>query len=264
MTDALVRTAVEGGIGTITLNRPGRRNAIDWDTLLAFEAAVREMAEDKDAKVLVVRGEGRIFSSGIDLNALATIAAGDGRPAGVSLREKIARIQGIFTALTLVEKPVIAALHGMCLGLGLELALNADFRVAERDTVLGLPEIVLGIIPDCTGTTRLSRLVGTANAKRLILTGDNIDAARGQTMGLIDELAEPGQLDEAVARLTEPLLRRSPLALGLGKRIIDAAWGCSPERQLEMEAYAQSNIVGSGEFAEYLQRGMAELFSRKG
>jgi enoyl-CoA hydratase/carnithine racemase len=259
MSESRVLTAVEGGVATLTLNRPAKRNAIDRPTLEALDAAVAALAADPAARVVVLRGAGPMFSAGIDLSALSDLAA----PDGVSLRRLIGRIQGILGAVAVLEKPVVAALHGACLGLGLELALAADLRIAEAGTRLALPELVLGLIPDCGGTTRLSRLVGTARAKRLIFTGDGVDAEEALAIGLVDEVAPAGGLDAAVARLAETLTRRSPVALSMAKRVIDAAHDTSRGQQLELERVAQTIVVSAPDFGEWLQRGMAELLTRK-
>lgn len=256
---SLVLSHVADGVATLTLNRPEKRNAIDRATLEALDAATAALATDTTARVVVLRGAGPLFSAGIDLAALGDLAA----PDGVSLRRLIARIQTILGAVAALEKPVVAALHGACLGLGLELALAADLRVAEAGTRLALPELVLGLIPDCGGTTRLSRLVGTARAKRLIFTGEPILAEEALAIGLVDVVAPAGGLDEAVAQLTETLKRRSPVALAMAKQVIDAAHDTNPARQLELERMAQTVVVGSPDFGEWLQRGMAELLNRK-
>lgn len=264
MTEPTVLTSVADGVGTITLDRPERRNAIDWPTLDAIEAAFVALGKSPEARVILLRGNGKAFCSGIDLDALATFAQPDERPGGAALRETIARIQGVFAKVAQLEKPVVAALHGTCLGLGLELVLAADLRVAEAGTTFGLPEMVMGLLPDCGGTTRLSRLVGRSAAKRIILTGDRIGADEALRIGLVDEVAPAGALDGAVADLCGRIARRSPLAIGLAKRAIDACEGMGPARQFELEGYVQSLIMGAPDFMEHLQRGMMELMSRKG
>lgn len=258
----VVRTA-DGGVVTLTLARPEKRNAVNAAMLECLESEIKELTSAEEARVLVLRGEGRAFSAGIDLEALGTLMSGGGRAQGVRLRELIAWIQGVFQRISALELPVIAALHGTCLGLGLEMALAADFRIAEAGTLLGLPEILMGIIPDCGGTTRLTRLVGPSRAKRIILTGETITAEEALAIGLVDEVAPTGELDARVAALTAPLLRRSPLALGLGKRLVDLGEGTDLPRQLEMEGYIQSLLVGAPDFGQHLQRGMAELMMRK-
>ena len=263
MTEPCVLTKLENHVATIALNRVDRRNAIDWATLDAIEEHAIAFGKDPEAKVIVLRGNGKAFSAGIDLNALASFAQPDARPGGAALRETIARIQGVNNRVALLEKPVIAALHGVCLGLGLELVLAADIRIAEEGTEFGLPEMVMGLIPDCGGTTRLSRCVGRSAAKRMILTGDRISAEEALRIGLVDELTAPGELDTAVNALCERLVRRSPLALGLAKRTIDACQDMSPTSQFELEGYTQSLIMGAPEFMENLQMGMMEIMSHK-
>jgi enoyl-CoA hydratase/carnithine racemase len=114
-----------------------------------------------------------------------------------------------------IEKPVVAKIHGFCGGLGLELALAADFRLAGENALLGVPEIILGLIPDCGGTTRLTRLLGPAWAKELIMTGDMMPARRAYEIGLVNRVFPDATLEEETKALLNKLRQRSSLALGL-------------------------------------------------
>ena len=262
MSESSVRVEVNDAVGVIVLNRPAKRNAMNWEMLEQLRSAFDRLQQEAAVRVIVIRGEGVIFSAGIDLSALGNLADTSGRPPGVALREKITWIQGLFGTLAAMEKPVIAVLHGMCLGLGLELALAADFRIAAAHTSLGLPEIVLGIIPDCGGSTRLSRLVGAARAKRMILTGEPIAAEEAQRIGLVDDVVPEADLEACWTGLAASLTKRSPLAVGLAKRVIDACHSVPPERQLELESYAQSLLLASPDFGRELAKGMQELMGR--
>ena len=178
-----VKTEVGAGIGVITLNRPEKRNAINDEVLEGIHQAFAELSQNLHVKVILLQGTGLAFSAGIDFNFLATVAKDDGRAPGIRLREGIDHIQTVLNRIERIEKPVVAKIHGFCGGLGLELALTADFRIASQGAMLGVPEIVLGIIPDCGGTTRLTRLLGPGWAKELIMTGDMIPAQRAYEIG---------------------------------------------------------------------------------
>lgn len=263
MAEEPVLSSVAAGVATLTLNRPEKRNAIDMATLEALDEAVQIVSRDPDVRVVLLRGAGEVFSAGIDLDTLPKLTVMNGRPTGTAFRTMVASVQGVFNRLADLELPVVAGIQGACLGLALELVLAADIRVVEEGTKLGLPEMVLGLVPDCGGTTRLSRLVGTAWAKRLIFTGDVISAQKAYEIGMLTDLVPRGELDGALDALTGRLVRRSPLSMGLAKRVIDARESMDPRQQMEMERFAQSLVVGAPEFGEHLRRGIEELLARE-
>jgi enoyl-CoA hydratase/carnithine racemase len=158
----------EGAITTIWLAREAKRNALDGDLMRAFAAVVDEIANDPACRVLVIRGKGTVFSSGIDHALLLEVFQASQRAPFLHL---LHQLQETFHRLARLQKPVIAALHGVCVGMALELALAADIRIATADCVMGLPEIAFGLVPDVGGTTRLIRAVGESRARELILTG---------------------------------------------------------------------------------------------
>jgi enoyl-CoA hydratase/carnithine racemase len=162
-----------------------------------------------------------------------------------------------------IEKPVVAKIHGFCGGLGLELSLTADFRIASQGATLGLPEIILGLIPDCGGTTRLTRILGPGWAKELILTGDMIPAQRAYEIGLIHQVCPDERLEEKTQAFLQKLLQRPPLALGLAKRAIDWGVGLDKMTHMEIEALTQSLLITAKDFPETLQKGLATLLKKK-
>ena len=165
MADGVVKWEVRENLGIVTLNRPDKRNAINGEVLEGIKEAFSELSLDPAARVILLQGAGKSFSAGIDFNHLAEVNREDGRAPGIRLREGIETIQSILNRIEKIEKPVVAKIHGFCGGLGCELALTADFRIASESATLGMPEIILGIIPDCGGTTRLTRMLGPARAK---------------------------------------------------------------------------------------------------
>ena len=263
MAEGVVKWDVREGVGIITLNRPDKRNAINGEVLDGISRAFSELSLDLAARVILLQGAGAAFAAGIDFNYLASVAGNDGRSPGIRLREGIDSIQSILNRIEKVEKPVVAKIHGFCGGLGFELSLAADFRIASETATLGVPEVILGIIPDCGGTTRLTRMLGPARAKELIMTGDMITAARAYEMGLVNQVVPDHLLEEKTRAFLAKLLQRPPLALGLAKRAIDWGVGMDKMSHMEIEAYAQSLLITARDFPETLQKGFAQLLKKK-
>jgi len=263
MANQEVRWQVDEGIGVITLNRPEKRNAINGEALNLIRQAFTDLGQNPEAKIILLQGAGVAFSAGIDFNFLATVARDDGRAPGIRLREEIEAIQAVLNRIERVEKPVVAKIHGFCGGLGLELALTADFRLASRGAALGVPEIILGIIPDCGGTTRLTRLLGPGRAKELIMTGEMIPGQRAYEIGLVNHVWPDEELDEKTHAFLRKLLERPPLALGLSKRAVDLGGGLDKMTHMEIEALAQSLLITAKDFPETLQKGVAALLKKK-
>lgn len=259
----VVQWETKDSVGVITLNRPEKRNAINGEVLAEIEKAIAELGSKAEARVILLQGAGPAFSAGIDFNYLGHIAREDGRPFGVRLREGIAAIHSLLNRIEHLEKPVVAKIHGFCGGLGLELALSADFRLASETATLGVPEIILGLIPDCGGTTRLTRLLGPARAKELIMTGEMVSALRAYEIGLVHYVYPENLLTEKTQAFITKLLERPPLALGLAKRIIDLGFGLDRMTHLEMEGYIQSLLITAKDFPETLQKGLAFLTKKK-
>jgi enoyl-CoA hydratase/carnithine racemase len=262
MSESVVKWQVKEGIGIIALNRPEKRNAINDEVLEGLSKAFSELNFNLDARVLLLQGEGPVFSAGIDFNYLATVAREDGRAPGIHLREGIEAIQSTFNRIERIEKPVVAKIHGFCGGLGLELALAADFRIASETATLGVPEIILGLIPDCGGTTRLTRLLGPAWAKELIMTGAMISAKRAYEIGLVNQAVPDAALEEKTKIFLRQLLDRPSLALGLAKRAVDWGAGLDKTAHMEIEAYVQSLLVTAKDFPETLKKGFAKLLKK--
>lgn len=262
MADQVVQWEVKDGIGIVTLNRPEKRNAINGDVKQGLKNSFDALSLNPSARVILLQGAGPSFSAGIDFKYLATIGGEDGRPAGVGLREGIEAIQAILNRVERIEKPVVAKIQGFCGGLGLELALTADFRIAAENARLGVPEIILGIIPDCGGTTRLTRMLGPAWAKELIMTGDMIPAKRAYEMGLVNQVVPEGELEETTQAFLRKLLERPSLALGLAKRAVDWGVGLDKMSHMEMEVYLQSILMTDKDFPETLKKGFATLLKK--
>lgn len=242
-----------GNIGRLRLDRPDRLNAMTgelWDELRELGAVLRD---DTDLRALVVSGEGRAFSSGIDTSMFAG-AFGDAVASGSSERGRVAelimRTQESFSWLADAPFATIAAVHGYALGAGLQLALACDLRVFARGTTVGLLELQYGMMPDLGGTQRLPRLVGPGKAKELILTQAKIDAEEAHRIGLCERLVDGADLDAEVIELARTIAAQPPLAVSGVKRAIRAAGELDERSGLRVEAESQEACLISDDLKE--------------
>ena len=204
----------DGGVATLTVNRPEVRNALDTATVLEFQQALEE-ARTRRASVLIITGAGdKAFVSGADIRAIRERRRDDAL-AGINSR--------LMSAVESLEAVTIAAVNGYALGGGCELALACDLRIAAENAVFGLPEPSLGIIPGAGGTQRLPRLVGLGRAKEMILTGARWDARRALELGLVSEVVPRPELTAAAAAMAAKVLALGPLAVRLAKAALNAS-----------------------------------------
>ena len=225
------------GIATVTLNRPEKLNAIDYQMRVDFRNLSWELAHRDEIRLVIFRGAGKAFSVGADLEGLGA----EWTPKSFRAHSRI--LTQFFDDLEALEKPVIAAINGVCVGAGLELALSCDIRVASEEARLGFPENNIGLIPGVGGCSRLARFVGLGRAKDLILTGELISAQEAKEMGLVSYVVEADRLMPKVQEISERLLSRAPLALGLAKRAISTCMGIDMHSGRVIEGLAQSQLV---------------------
>jgi enoyl-CoA hydratase/carnithine racemase len=230
----LVETEDRGPVRHVILNRPEKRNAFHPELVAATGAALRAAADAPEVRCVVVRGAGPVFSAGMDLATLAGLPANPdtGRPFRRLCLEA-------WNAAEEMPKPVIAQIHGACLGGAMELALACDLRVLAEDAVMGLPEVRMGIVPDVGGSSRLPQVVGLGRAKELVMTGRTVGAEEAGRIGLANRVVAGDQLEGATAALAEELLQGAPVAVGLAKRLLDASARPALSTTLEMEVVAQ-------------------------
>ena len=241
----LVQTEDRGAVRHVVLNRPEKRNAFNDELVLALGEALRDAAAEPAVHCVVIRGEGPMFSSGMDLGSLNALAADPD-----TLRPFRRDIIGIWNLAEEMTKPVICAIHGACIGGAMELALACDLRVMAADAIIGMPETRIGLIPDVGGSSRLPAIVGLGRAKELIMTGKLIDAAEAERIGLVNRVAPAEELDAAVDALAGELLACAPLAVGLSKRVMDASARPALATTLELEVTMQDLCARSEDFAE--------------
>jgi enoyl-CoA hydratase/carnithine racemase len=213
-TEKTVLYRTEGRIARITLNRPEVLNAEDMTFLADLTEAVHTLRDDRQVRVAIVTGAGRAFCSGVDLKALSS-----GRLDPAFFTD----IEYLWDILENCDKAVICAIHGYCLGGGLQIALACDLRIASDDAVLGLPAVNECLIPGL-GTYRLPRLIGLGRARELLLLGDTIDARRALEIGLINEVVPRGELEARCLAVAERFLAVPHNGLSYIKRLSNLAF----------------------------------------
>ena len=225
-----VRVEREGGIGWIVLNRPDQINAINDGIRQGVPAALAELEADASIRVIVIRGEGpRGFCAGADIK--------ERRGAETSLQVR-RRMQGSrwIESLDRVEKPIIAAIHGYCMGGGMELALACDIRFVSPDVVLALPETGLGLIPGGGGTQRLPRVIGPGRAMDLLITGARVGAEEARSIGLVTRVsASADSLLDEVRALATQIAAKPPVATAYAKQASRAALQLDLKSGLDLE-----------------------------
>ncbi|GMU79405.1 MAG: enoyl-CoA hydratase [Acidimicrobiia bacterium] len=253
-----LRFEVDGHVGRLRLHRPERLNAFTtqmWNEMRALGRALLD--EPGDIRALVVSGEGRAFSSGIDTAVFADGSNPQALTEGASPRHADPTVDMILTAQDsytwLAEAPfvTIAAIRGFALGAGLQLALACDIRIAGDGAKLGLLEHRYGILPDLGGTQRLPRIVGTGKAIELIATAATIDAGEAARIGLVERLVPDDEVLATAAALAGTIAAAPPLAVRGAKRAVHAALdGRSVRDGLVIEAENQAVCLNSADFGE--------------
>lgn len=240
-----VRYEVTDGLATVTLARPDVLNAMDRDVFAELLDAARRAEADPGVRAVLVAGEGRAFSSGLDTSIFTS--GGSGLD---PLSLDIGALQESFTAYERIPKPTVAAVAGPAFGGGLQLAIACDLRVAAEDAEFSALEIRWGIIPDLGGTQRLPRIVGVGRAKEMAMTGRRVGAAEALAWGLVNRVVPPGDLAEQAAALARELAAGPPLALAAAKALVGSAFDAPVSVGLEREMMRQRRILASADFIE--------------
>ena len=202
----------KGPVGVITLNRPKMLNALSFGVFREIAAAVDDLEADDKIGCILITGSEKAFAAGADIKEMATLDQ-------KSAEGFISRLRDLCEAVRKFPAPVIARLPGWCLGGGLEVAAACDVRVAAHDAMFGMPEVRVGI-PSVIHAALLPRLIGWGRARWLMMTAENIDAPTALSWGLIDTVAKPGGLDEAVEHTVKALLECGPEALRIQKDLL--------------------------------------------
>jgi enoyl-CoA hydratase/carnithine racemase len=231
---------VEDGVGWITLSRPQVLNALDTALAAALATHVEAAAADQAVRVVVVRGAGRAFCSGMDRNALASGAIGE-----TFYRLWIRALNGLED----MPKVTLAVLHGYSIGGGLQLALACDVRLATDDAVIALGATRHGVIPD-GAVLRLARVVGLGRAKALTLLNEEVTPDDARAMGLVNWVCPAGDVDRAVGEIVARARAASPTATARSKRLLDASFHEDPRAMIEALVRAQNDCMTSWELGE--------------
>lgn len=251
MTDAdtIQLSTTESGVTTLLMNRPDKLNS--WDSAMeqGLHAATAQIEGQLGRhRVLVIRGAGRAFCAGVDMTLIGreqTLPARDLRTT-MSIRHRI------FDWFEQVEIPVIAAVHGYCLGGGLELALACDFRLVSEDAKLSMPELSFGQVPGSGAASRLTALAGPGVAKDLIMSGRQLDATEALRLGLASRVYTVDKFDAAVDAFAGELAARPPLGLAIAKQMVAAVQPVDFGQSRTVERLAQSALLGTEDLAEGL------------
>jgi enoyl-CoA hydratase/carnithine racemase len=236
----LVQTEDRGAVRHLVLNRAEKRNSFNSELVEATGAALQAAADDSSVRVVVLRGDGPVFSAGMDVKELASLASTPER-----LREFRRKAIGAWNLAEEMTKPTIAQIHGGCFGGALELALACDLRVVASDARLSIPEVRLGLVPDVGGSSRLPAVVGLGIAKELVLTGREFDGEEAGRFGLANRVVPADELEAATEALAADLMVGFPVPIGLAKRLLDAAAKPALGLTLELEVTAQEVAVAS-------------------
>ncbi len=239
-----VKVERTGAVGIVTIDHPPV-NALSAQVIAEIEAAVDELEANPDVRALVLCGAGeRAFIAGADISEFPSLDE------GVAEEGSARGVQKLADHLESLTKPVIAAIHGFCLGGGLELAMCCDIRVASEDAQLGQPEIKLGLIPGGGGTQRLPRLVGIGRALLLNMTGDFIDARTAYEWGLVERVVPKEDLASSALGIARTIAERSPVAIGVLRELARTTRDLPLEEGLRREADGFRRCLASEDGAE--------------
>uniref|UniRef100_A0A7V3RI71 Crotonase n=1 Tax=candidate division WOR-3 bacterium TaxID=2052148 RepID=A0A7V3RI71_UNCW3 len=235
---------VKDRVGILKVNRPEVLNAVNTETILEIESAMKEFNENKDVRVIIITGEGKSFVSGSDISRLAQMDS-------LMAREYSQIGQRVLDFIENMEKPVIAAVNGYALGSGCEIAMACDIRIASEKAKFGQPEVKLGLIPGHAGTQRLARLVGIGKAKELIFTGDMIDAQEAYNIGLVNKVVPAENLLEEAMNIAKKIIDNAgPNAVKIAKTVLNRGVDANLKTANSYETEAFSILFSTEEAKE--------------
>ncbi len=236
---------MSAGVGTITLNRPEKLNAISFDMLDELWTLLQDIVVDDEVRVILLTGAGRYFSAGADLDILEGLTLATFR---ARQRKYWNRVYSEFED---IQKLTIAAINGPAIGGGMELALCCDLRYAAAEATFRMPQINFGLLPDAGATLRLPWLMGLPQAKEFILSGDPIDAQEAMAFGLVNRVFPQLTFSEQVQELANKMAQKPPLALGMGKQLINRSYQQRDAKAgLEDAMDVQSVLIATEDYEE--------------
>lgn len=240
-------------VAIVTVNRPGKLNALNAATISELDMVMRRLAADDGTRAIILTGAGdRAFVAGADISEISALSREKGA-------EFARRGQAVFRFIEKMDKPVTAAVNGFALGGGCELAMACHFRVASSSAKFGQPEINLGIIPGYGGTQRLPRLIGRARALKLLTTGEMIDAAQALEWGLVSGVLDSESLMGEVKKFAQTLAAKAPLALKYIIEAVDAGMETDLDSALDIEA----DLFGKSCATEDMREGTSAFLEKR-
>jgi enoyl-CoA hydratase len=256
-TSEVLGCTIDGGVATVVLDRPEKRNALGTALFRDLPAVMAALDADDDVRCVVLCANGPHFSVGLDLSTLgesgiASEGSGSAVAANRSLREGIERMQASVSSLAACRKPVVAAVHGYCLGGGVDLITACDVRLASDDAVFSVRETKMAIVADLGSLQRLPRIVGAGHAAELALTGRDIDAERARSIGLVNDVVAGGAdgVRASARQLADEIAQNSPLAVQGTKSVLAANDGRTIDEGLQFVAWWNSLYLRSDDLTE--------------
>jgi enoyl-CoA hydratase len=250
MTNSVLVNA-DGGILDVVLNRPEKYNAISDEMLTCLRAATDQFACKRDLRVMLIRAAGKYFSSGVDINPDISPDVGDSTLDGRQWYRT--KWHSFFDELEAIEKPIVVAHQGPCLGGGLELSLSCDFRLAAKSAQYGLPEIEIGALPGSGGISRLTRISGPHWTRWLVMAGEQVSADQALSMGIVHAVWSDAEFEAQTRAFCEKLAKRPYELLGLAKLSIELAADLDRAQARNVERISNSILFTGAEHKELVK-----------
>jgi 2-(1,2-epoxy-1,2-dihydrophenyl)acetyl-CoA isomerase len=240
----------QGGVATVTLNRPAARNAVTGAMVQDFTRFVRSVERDTSLRCIVLRGEGDHFMAGGDVKSFGETAALPGDERRAMFEQRVQDVSPLLLALERMPQILVAGVKGAVAGAGLSFVAGADLAIAGASSFFLLAQIKIGVSPDGGATYYLPRELGLKRAKEIALLGDRFDAAQAQQWGLVNRVVPDAEVAGAVTEIAQRLAAGPSLALARTKRLIQRSLHCSLPEQLQAEAEAFADCASQPDFVE--------------
>ena len=251
---------VKDGIGYITINRPAALNALSSEVLTDLNLVLDEVEKHEDIRVVIVSGQGdKAFVAGADIKEMDQMSP-------IQAFEYMTYANDTFTRLSALTQPTIAVLNGYALGGGLELALSTDIRIGFEKTMVGFPEVGLGIIPGFAGTQRMSRLIGTSKTKELIYTARIVKGNEAYDLGILNKLVPAEELLSSAEELAKSIMKNAPLAVEKAKHVIQVGSELPLKNAIRLETEAEALLFSTEDKVEGMRAFVEKrkaVFNRK-
>ena len=251
---------VKNGIGYITINRPEALNALSSQVLTDLNEVLDQVEKSEEIRVVIVTGAGeKAFVAGADIKEMDLMSP-------IQAFEYMTFANNTFTRLSDLRQPTIAVLNGYALGGGMELALSTDIRIGFEKTVVGFPEVGLGIIPGFAGTQRMSRLIGTSRAKELIFTARTVKGQEAYDLGILNKLVPAEELLSSAEELAAAIMKNAPLAVEKAKHVIQVGAELPLKNAIRLETEAEALLFSTEDKLEGMRAFVEKrkaVFNRK-